>query len=943
LDLDKSERPTAPRIFISYRRNGAAGEARALARDLADAFGADAVFLDISLPGGATWPARVRDELASASVVLALIGPDWLMSTDEWNRRRIDSPSDWVRQEIAGALGDANKLLIPVLLNDARLPPKEALPVALANLADRQVRELSHGTWRWQVDALVADIKRHHGGDRLARSTEPARAALAQYAQAQLRRADTILRTNGLTSGSGRWSSVDPVTELVVPDLLPFQVESPATDRLTVDVAAHLRRAVKDRARYSSEEMLSGAIPQRAVIVGGPGSGKTTLLSMLARAAAAASIADAAAKTPVLLRARDLPVSSENSLMSDIVKDAGRWLDLQVDRGFFDDLFISGKGLLIVDGVDEAPSVSSRKELLAKIDLFAGRYELATIVVSSRIVGYDPRILGRSFEHYELAPFSERQVRQVLVCALRSQPADPTHQVSDADIEKLAKRIVADSRLSSLIESPLLLSIAVRIIIERGTVDKLPRERHSLYDIAVDTMLSEWDAQRGIETAEWPNRPEIGEIRQALERVAYRMHSGLVKYGNTSAVESATLEHELAAALEALRTVDAYRARRQARDLLRYAVVRAGLLVESGPGYFAFCHRVMQEHLAACAINAQTLGRSGTQPIVRHLAERGLHAPEWRNVNMLLLSMQRGDRARRIIRHVLDARSAYEDWLHRDLLLVGEVLGETPALVTDLASELIIGVAEKVLAICTADRLEVGYLTAQHARRVLRSWRDTPMIDLVRQRLGRATDHHSRIERYCVEALVGNTEFARDALIGMIMSKDARVADLAATATRELDIDLHCAPDHIETLLDSIPSRAHRMDANKDEESRLPFTASEVVGLFASGSPVRDKVCRTYLSWIDDETNSARLRGAAATGLGWLGENSIEVRQTLIHMLLDQQVTAGYRSWPAYALHRLGGGEAEVVEAMLTILGGEAPILCGWSQSYLSKFATRSP
>jgi energy-coupling factor transporter ATP-binding protein EcfA2 len=864
------------------------------------------------------------------------------MSTDQWNRRRIDSPTDWVRQEIEVALNDSGKLLIPVLLKGATLPPKEALPVTLADLADRQARVLSYETWRWQVDVLIADIKRHYKWDRSALPAKPAEATLRRYAKAQLRRVETILRTNGLTPGAGQWSSVGPEAELIVPDLLPFQVDQPATDGLTMDIAAHLRRAVKDRARYSSEEMLSGATPQHVVIVGGPGSGKTTLLSMLARAHALTSIADASAKTPVLLRVRDLTVSSGDSLTSDIVRDARRWLELQIEPAFIDDLFASGRGLLIVDGVDEAQSASSRNELLAKIDLFAGKYERATIVVSSRIVGYDPRVLDRSFEHYELAPFSEQQVRQVLAGALRSESLRQVGAANDIDVEKLAKRIAADPRLSALAETPLLLSIVVRIIIEHGTVDRLPRERHSLYDIAVDMMLSEWDAQRGIETAEWPSHLEHGEIRQALETVAYRIHAGLVNHGNASAVESATLEYELTAALEALGTVDAHRARRQAHDLLRYAVIRAGLLVESGPGHFAFCHRVIQEHLAACAISARARGLSGTKPIIQHLTERGLHAPEWRNVNLLLLSMQRGERARRIIGHALKAGSAYEEWLHRDLLLVGEVLGESPALVADLTGELTGKIVKRVLAIYTADHVEVGYLTAQAASHVLRSWRDTPLVGIAHQCLKDMADHRSRAELYCAEALVGNIDLAREAFVKMIVSSSAEIADLAAMAVRNLDVDLHCGTDHIEAVLDSIPSRVHDNETN-DEKSRAPWTVSEVVGLFANGGPSQDKVRQTYLSWINGEANSEYLRGSAATGLGWLGENSTDVRQGLLRMLLDQQISSNARSWPAYALYRLGGGEAEVVEAMLTILGGDAPILCGWAQSYLSKFATRSP
>jgi hypothetical protein len=76
--------------------------------------------------------------------------------------------------------------------------------------------------------------------------------------------------------------------------------------------------------------------------------------------------------------------------------------------------------------------------------------------------------------------------------------------------------------------------------------------------------------------------------------------------------------------------------------------------------------------------------------------------------------------------------------------------------------------------------------------------------------------------------------------------------------------------------------------------------------------------------------------------LGWLGENSVEIREALLRMVLDRGISAGDRSWPAYSLFRLGGGESAVVEAMLTVLEDEAPILCGWAQGYLSNFATRS-
>lgn len=499
--------------------------------------------------------------------------------------------------------------------------------------------------------------------------------------------------------------------------------------------------------------------------------------------------------------------------------------------------------------------------------------------------------------------------------------------------DEVAKRVFADTRLSIFVETPLLLSIVARIVVERGTVDRLPRERQALCDVAVEMMLADWDAHRGIETVERPRRLEPGEIRQALEIVAYRVHAGLIARGSRSVVEAATLEYELTEALG--EHTDTRRARWHARELLRYAVIRAGLLVESGPGHFAFCHRAVQEHLAACAIDAR-----GGDGVVRHLAEHGLHEPEWRNVHLLLVSMQRGERARAVIEHVLDAGSTHEEWLHRDLLLVGEALGESPALVAVIDGELAVRVASEVLGIGTRSRPEVGHLVSQAAVRVLRSWQDTPMRATSRPCLACMTDRSSPVERHCVEAIVSDVQAAQDALVELIVSADCETAGRAAMAVRDLGVELQPTAEHVAAILGTIPARVR--DLETGVETRLPCTAAEVVGLLARDSPLRSRVLSTYTTWLDDEASAVRLRRAAATGLGWLGENSAEVRERLLRMLLDQRIPPVDRSWPAYALFRLRGGESAVVEAMLTVLEDEAPILCGWAQGYLSNFATRS-
>ena len=96
-------RPT--RVFISYRRDDAAGYAGRLEEALERRFGSGSVFRDVlDIPPGADFAAAIRARLAAAQAVVVLIGPRWA-GGDEPGARRIDDPEDFVRLEVALALG----------------------------------------------------------------------------------------------------------------------------------------------------------------------------------------------------------------------------------------------------------------------------------------------------------------------------------------------------------------------------------------------------------------------------------------------------------------------------------------------------------------------------------------------------------------------------------------------------------------------------------------------------------------------------------------------------------------------------------------------------------------------------------------------------------------------------------------------------------------------
>ena len=92
-------------VFISYRRGDSEGQARLLSLQLEELLGKDSVFMDVdSIALGRDFRDVLAERLQSCDLMLALIGPDWIDAADSRGTRRLDSPTDFVRQEIATAL-----------------------------------------------------------------------------------------------------------------------------------------------------------------------------------------------------------------------------------------------------------------------------------------------------------------------------------------------------------------------------------------------------------------------------------------------------------------------------------------------------------------------------------------------------------------------------------------------------------------------------------------------------------------------------------------------------------------------------------------------------------------------------------------------------------------------------------------------------------------------
>lgn len=147
-----------PRVFISYRREDAAGHVGRLNEHLARASGARNVFFDVDdITPGTDFAQTIRKAISKSDVVLAVIGKDWLGSTDEQGDRRLDKEIDYVRFELATALGSKVRI-IPVLVRDGKMPSAQELPSDLRELVTHHGVELRDERWSADIEDLVKSI-----------------------------------------------------------------------------------------------------------------------------------------------------------------------------------------------------------------------------------------------------------------------------------------------------------------------------------------------------------------------------------------------------------------------------------------------------------------------------------------------------------------------------------------------------------------------------------------------------------------------------------------------------------------------------------------------------------------------------------------------------------------------------------------------------------------
>ena len=319
------------------------------------------------------------------------------------------------------------------------------------------------------------------------------------------------------------------------------------------------------------------------------GSGKTTLVQWVAVTAARGERGD---RIPFVLPLRTL-VRRHDGLPA----PAGFLAAVRVPfhdaapDAWPDRVLTAGRGLLLVDGIDEIPESDrerTRRWLRDLIDAYPGNQWLVT---SRPSAVREDWLAADGFTELALSPMSREDVTAFVERWHRAARigAPDTERLSAYETSLLdAVRTKPD--LGRLATNPLMCGLICAL--HRDRRGYLPHGRQELYDAALSMLLSRRDQERDMLPHDDIRLTELPQI-QLLQRLAY----WLIR-NNRAEMDRERAERLIA---DALPSLPAAASQGDATAIHRHLLVRSGLLREPTLGTVEFVHRTFQDYLGAKA------------------------------------------------------------------------------------------------------------------------------------------------------------------------------------------------------------------------------------------------------------------------------------------------------------------------------------------------------
>lgn len=263
-------------------------------------------------------------------------------------------------------------------------------------------------------------------------------------------------------------------------------------------------------------------ILHRSVLLGDPGAGKSTITQKILYELCKnykKRIIGERILTPVLIVLREYSnykKKNNSSFIHFLEEQATSKYQLPSIPPFkaFEYLLQNGHLLIIFDGLDELLEPSDRLSVVKQIELFCNLFPATSIVVTSRIVGYEKAPLDENkFDQYRLAPFNNSQITEY---AERWFNQDINIGSNDANIR--AKNYLKESTIiSDLRTNPLLLALTCNLY--KG-IGYIPRNRPEIFKKCSEMLFDRWDPSRGINI-----KLPISNFKILLSHLAYWIFS----------------------------------------------------------------------------------------------------------------------------------------------------------------------------------------------------------------------------------------------------------------------------------------------------------------------------------------------------------------------------------------------------------------------------------
>ncbi|WP_320784454.1 NACHT domain-containing protein [Streptomyces sp. CRN 30] len=336
------------------------------------------------------------------------------------------------------------------------------------------------------------------------------------------------------------------------------------------------------------------ATSHRVLLRGEAGSGKTTLIQWLAVTAACQDLPDGAEylydRVPFVLPLRTLtrngsPLPSPKHFLA----ATGCPLDGVQPQGWENRVLVAGRGLILIDGIDEIPDRErerTRKWLRELIETYDG--DNRWLVTSRPAAVHRDWLAEEDFTELSLSAMDSASIATFI---RRWHHAARTGGADDTDLERYETQLLTAVRtepgLARLATNPLMCGLICAL--HRDRRGYLPHGRKGLYEATLSMLLSRRDRERDMEGPELAEDPQL----DVLQRLAY----WLIKNGRTE-MDRARAEQIVGRALPAVPEVAALG---DASAVFDHFLQRSGLLREPTPDSVDFVHRTFQDFLGARA------------------------------------------------------------------------------------------------------------------------------------------------------------------------------------------------------------------------------------------------------------------------------------------------------------------------------------------------------